>query len=174
MKDIEFRLMAELMKDSRRSDRDLAKKLNVSQPTVTRTRTRLEKEGTIKEYTMIPDFQKLGFQIMSFTLAKLRKDVSEDDIAVTRAKLRETLKTAHVSTVLTMRGIGADANYVTIAFHESYNAYLRFIDLVRQQPILQVTDIRTFMVNLAETQFRPLSFKTLAEYVVRMKSEENR
>lgn len=173
MKDVELRLITELMKDSRRSDRDLAKRLNVSQPTITRTRQKLEKEGYIKEYTIIPDFKKLGFQMVSFTLAKLKRDVSEDAIAETRGKLRQMLQKENVSTILTMRGIGIDADYITIAFHESYDAYLRFIDLVRQQPILQVGDMRTFMASLSETQFRPLSFHTLAEYMARMETKKN-
>ena len=63
MRKIEWKLISELMKNSRRSDRDLAKVIGKSQPTVTRTRTRLEKQGYIKEYTMLPDFQKLGFEI---------------------------------------------------------------------------------------------------------------
>mgnify|MGYP006271117405 CR=1 FL=1 len=49
LKDVELRIVAELMKNSRRSDRELAKVVGVSQPTVTRTRSRLEKEGIIKE-----------------------------------------------------------------------------------------------------------------------------
>jgi DNA-binding Lrp family transcriptional regulator len=44
MKDIERRLVSELMINSRRSDRQLAKALAVSQPTVTRVRAKLEKE----------------------------------------------------------------------------------------------------------------------------------
>jgi DNA-binding Lrp family transcriptional regulator len=36
MKDIELKLISELMLDSRRSDRELAKVLGVSQPTVSR------------------------------------------------------------------------------------------------------------------------------------------
>ena len=43
MKDFELKLISELMKNSRRSDRELAKILQVSQPTVTRVRTKLEK-----------------------------------------------------------------------------------------------------------------------------------
>jgi DNA-binding Lrp family transcriptional regulator len=53
MKTVELRLMAELMKNSRRSDRDLAKAVGVSQPTIGRTIKKLEKEGYIKEYTPI-------------------------------------------------------------------------------------------------------------------------
>jgi DNA-binding Lrp family transcriptional regulator len=53
MKKIELKLLPELLNDSRRSDRDLARSLGTSQPTVTRTRIRLEKEGYLKEYTVI-------------------------------------------------------------------------------------------------------------------------
>jgi DNA-binding transcriptional MocR family regulator len=52
LKNTETGLISELMKNSRRSDRQLAKALNVSQPTVTRTMTKLEREGIIKEHTL--------------------------------------------------------------------------------------------------------------------------
>jgi DNA-binding Lrp family transcriptional regulator len=64
LKDVELRIIAELIKNSHRSDRELARVIGVSQPTVTRSINRLEKEGIIKDYAMIPDFRKLGYQIM--------------------------------------------------------------------------------------------------------------
>ena len=72
MKDIERRLLSELMKNCRRSDRELAKVLGVSQPTVTRAIHRLQEEGYIKEYTVIPDFSKLGYELMGFTFVKMK------------------------------------------------------------------------------------------------------
>ena len=45
MKDRMMKVLLELLKDSKRSDRELAKVLGVSQPTVSRTRWRLVKEG---------------------------------------------------------------------------------------------------------------------------------
>ncbi|MCJ7633616.1 winged helix-turn-helix transcriptional regulator [Candidatus Bathyarchaeota archaeon] len=72
MKDVELKLIAELTKNSRRSDRELAKQLRVSQPTVTRIRNRLEKEGIIREYTIIPDFTRLGYQMASIAFAKMK------------------------------------------------------------------------------------------------------
>jgi len=39
-----------LLSNCKQSDREIAKKANVSQPTVTRIRTRLEKVGIIKAY----------------------------------------------------------------------------------------------------------------------------
>jgi len=44
MKETERKLFHELIKNSKRSDRELAKMLRVSQPTITRTRKRLENE----------------------------------------------------------------------------------------------------------------------------------
>jgi Lrp/AsnC family transcriptional regulator for asnA, asnC and gidA len=72
LKDAELRVISELMKNSRRSDRELAKTLGISQPTVSRLIGRLEKEGVIKEYTMIPDFCKLGFNLMAVVMFKLK------------------------------------------------------------------------------------------------------
>jgi DNA-binding Lrp family transcriptional regulator len=69
LKDVEIRIIAELMKNSRRSDRELAKVLGVSQPTITRTRTSLESQGLI-EYTAVPDFARLGYELLVFTLVK--------------------------------------------------------------------------------------------------------
>jgi DNA-binding Lrp family transcriptional regulator len=45
IRDIELKILSELMKNARISDRELAKKIGVSQPTVSRIRSRLEKEG---------------------------------------------------------------------------------------------------------------------------------
>lgn len=42
MKSIELKIVSELMKNSHRSDRELARRIGTSQPTVTRVRTRLE------------------------------------------------------------------------------------------------------------------------------------
>lgn len=50
MKEVELRLAAELMKNSRRSDRELAKALKVSQPTVSRMRNKLERGSDKRVY----------------------------------------------------------------------------------------------------------------------------
>lgn len=61
-------LLYELMKDSKRSDRELAKVVSVSQPTITRMRKTLEKQEHIREYTIIHAFEKIGFEIIALNL----------------------------------------------------------------------------------------------------------
>lgn len=80
MKDIELKLLSELMKNSRRSDRELAKAIGTSQPPVSRMISRLEKEGVIKEYTMIPDFSKVGLEIMALTFIKFEQPLKEEKL----------------------------------------------------------------------------------------------
>jgi DNA-binding Lrp family transcriptional regulator len=94
LKDVEIRIVAELMKNSRRSDREIALAVGVSQPTVSRTIEKLEKEGVIKEYTMIPDFSRLGYEIMGSTQFELREEPFED-----RVKAREAIIDKHAGLV---------------------------------------------------------------------------
>jgi DNA-binding Lrp family transcriptional regulator len=72
MKETELKLISELMKNSRRSDRELAKAIGTSQPTVSRMIQKLEKQGIISEYTMIPDFTKLGYSLLTISRSRAR------------------------------------------------------------------------------------------------------
>jgi len=79
MKEKMKRLVSELLKDSKRSDRELAKILKTSQPTISRMRHTLVKEGIIREFTAIPDFAKLGYQIMAVTIAKAKATLTPNE-----------------------------------------------------------------------------------------------
>ena len=48
MKPVMLKLVSELFRNSRKSDREMARKLGVSQPTVSRMRGKLESEGMIQ------------------------------------------------------------------------------------------------------------------------------
>jgi DNA-binding Lrp family transcriptional regulator len=66
-KEEKVKLLFELMKNARRSDRELAKALKISQPTVTRKRKMLEKDKLVREYTIIPDLEKIGYEFVALT-----------------------------------------------------------------------------------------------------------
>ena len=80
-REMELMILSELMKDSRRSDRELAKQLKMSQPTVSRIRNKLEKAGYIEEYTLIPNFTKLGYNLMALTFIARAKEYAKQDVS---------------------------------------------------------------------------------------------
>ena len=170
MKDVELRLISELMKNSRRSDRELARVLRISQPTVTRIRTRLEKEGIVKEYTMIPDFGKLGYKILALVFVKLKELLSQEQIDKARKIARESLKVRPSEVVMLERGIGLGYNGVFITYHEDYSSYSKFVKWIGQFQFLELTEIRSFLVNLEdEVRYRPLTLSALANHALQMK-----
>lgn len=166
MKEIELKLVCELMKNSRRSDRELAKVLGVSQPTVSRVMKKLEKEGVIKEYTIIPDFAKLGFEIVSIDLAKLKEPISEEKLKEVRKQVRQTLWKDPMSMIVAMSGIGCNADRVVVAFHEDYSTYMEYLNKIRQHPLVMVEEIKSFLINLNDrSQYLPLTLSSLADYI---------
>jgi DNA-binding Lrp family transcriptional regulator len=165
VKDVELKLICELLKNSRRSDRELAKALGVSQPTVTRTRTKLEKEGYIKEYTIIPDFPKLGFEIMALNLMSLRKEPSDEELKKLAEYGQEYEKRKPFALALAVSGIGAGYNRATISFHENYSSLTEFIRESKQSPWSEFYQYDTFIISLAHDHYRTLTFSTIASHL---------
>ncbi|MGA2308198.1 MAG: Lrp/AsnC family transcriptional regulator [Candidatus Bathyarchaeia archaeon] len=173
MKDVESRLVAELMKNSRRSDRELARALRVSQPTVSRMIKRLEAEGVIKEYTMIPNFIELGYKIMALTLCSL-KEVSHEEYKETIAAAEKNLR-GELSQKIIMfeRGLGLESTGVIVSLHENYSSYVEFIDKLKEHPFLDVSRFRSFLTSLEDkVHIRPLTFSLLANHVLQMKEKK--
>jgi DNA-binding Lrp family transcriptional regulator len=127
------------MKNSRRSDRELARAIGTSQPTVTRTRARLEKERVIKEYTMIPDFSKLGFQILAITFLAVEKEPDS-----------QKFRKAFENVLMIERGIGLKYSHVVVSIHKDYSSYIEFERRLKQNRSWTVTDSASFLVYLNE------------------------
>jgi DNA-binding Lrp family transcriptional regulator len=158
------------MKNSRRSDRELSRVLGISQPTVSRMIKKLEKEGVIKEYTMIPDFRKLGFEIMALNLIKLKKEPTEEETKKLKDYGKEYEKRKPFALALAVSGMGAGYNRATISFHENYNSLMEFINESRQTPWSDFYGYDTFIINLTrEDHYRFLTFSTVAKYLSMMK-----
>jgi len=173
LRDVELKLIAELIKNSRRSDRQLAKQLHVSQPTVTRTRNKIEKEGFIREYTIIPDFARLGYKMASITFAKLKETPSEKTFEDIGGQAAEMEKKNPSPTITAMRGIGCNADYVSVAFHKTYSEYTQYMRYLREFPHVKVDEIKSFVINLSdEGHFRYLTFSALADYLLRTEGNQ--
>jgi DNA-binding Lrp family transcriptional regulator len=169
MKDAELRLIAELMKNSRRSDRELSKVIGISQPTVSRTIARLEKEGVLKEYTAIPDFRKLGFEIMAVTFVSLTKEPTKEELKEFRKTGREIQMANPRALLLAMDGTGGlGFSRILISFHEDYSSYMETIRLVKANAhLIDASRVESFLVSLAnEEPFQALTLSTIASYLL--------
>jgi DNA-binding Lrp family transcriptional regulator len=171
-KDVGLRLIAELMRNCHRSDRELARALGVSQPTVTRIRTRLEKEGIVKEYTAIPDFNKLGFSMLCVTFTRLRQEFPDEVVEKKRKEMQEKLEENPIPELIHMYGMGLDAERVIITLHADYSSYKRFIDRLKSNSLLEVDAVRSFIVDLTDERrhFRSLSLSQVANFLLKSSS----
>jgi len=172
LKEIERKLISELLKNSRRSDRELAKAIGVSQPTTTRLRTKLEKEGYIKEYTMIPDFAKLGYGILALTFVKLRGALDAKEVEGARKIARESLD-AFLEVIMLERGMGINYDGVIVSYHENYGSYQELRNKLKQFTFLDLSKIEAFLINLHDKVcYRSLTLATLAKHLLAMKDKE--
>ena len=168
MKEIELKLIAELMKNSRRSDRELAKALGVSQPTVSRMVKRLEEEGVIKEYTMIPDFARLGYNIMGATLLEVQIPPGEEKFHEIRKATTTIEKSAPHAALLAVNGLSQSKNRLFITFYENYSDYADAMRLTRQIPLVNVGSMESLLVDLKdETNYRVLSMSSIANHLLK-------
>lgn len=170
MKMVEWKLIGELMKNSRRSDRDLSKVIGVSQPTVSRMVKRLEAEGYIKEYTMIPDFRKLGYELVALTFLKLKGSLSNEETQKARDTVKERIKESKFPIVMLERGMGLGYDGVLVSVYENYASYTEHMNLLRTYPFLELSRLESFMISLNDrVRYRPLTLALLAEHVLETK-----
>jgi DNA-binding Lrp family transcriptional regulator len=165
LKDVEIKVIAELMKDSRRSDREIAKAVGSSQPTISRTIKKLEKEGYIKEYTMIPDFGRLGYQIMAFNFIGKQETIKEDERSALRKAALETEKKDPIACMTVADGTGLKKGRILTFLYEDYSSYRKGVERIRRLPHVEADDVESFIVDLSdEDNFRVLSLREVARH----------
>ncbi len=143
-----LRLLRELLKNSKSSDREIAKRLGVSQATITRTRTQLNKEGYIKTYTVVPDFVKLGYEIMAFTFSKLKTYPTKEDIEKIFQRATEWVaKRPNVIFAADGEGLGGK-DVMMIYFHKNYSKYADFMRNYALEWGKIVSTFESFIVSL--------------------------
>jgi DNA-binding Lrp family transcriptional regulator len=163
LKPIDYKLLFELMKDSHRSDRRLAKALGVSQPTVTRRRALLE-ENFIEGYTVIPKFGKIGYELAAFTFikSKLKQKTGQEREEALKNMKEWYLKQPNVILVADGRGMGWDA--ICISLHENFTDYTEFIRAQDSELADFIIENQTFHADLKPgLVIKPFHLKYLAE-----------
>jgi len=169
---IEFSVLSELMRNSRVSDRELARKLKKSQPTMSRIRAKLEREGYIREYTLIPDFTKLGYEIASVVFVRSRYRPTQEEIGKIREIAHEWEKKLAFSTIMAIEGEGLGHQAMLVSFHKNYASYREFIDQVKSFPYIDVENVQSFLIGVKTAYaYRSLTFSTLAKDILTMRRE---
>ncbi len=165
LKDNELRLICALIRDSRRTDRELAKIVGLSQPTVSRIRQRLEKQGYM-DYAGIPNLLKLGFEIVAMTFGNWKYDKYPD----TRVSSAKQFVKSHPNLIFLSSGRGMNSDRVAITVHRDYTDYTKFLSEIRTDwgEYMEITG--SFLISLRQDEpLRSFTFKYLADIL-----EENR
>jgi DNA-binding Lrp family transcriptional regulator len=146
-----------LIKGARRSDRELARVLKISQPTITRKRAKLERNGYVKEYTVIPDLTKMGYDFIAVTFLSFAEDRPE-----LFDKAREWVRN-RPCIIYASNGEGMRMNSIMTSVHTNYASYSKLITELRRDWQPNLKDIQTFMISLARPDLliKPLSFRYL-------------
>lgn len=166
LKPLDHGILLELMKNARRSDRELAKILGVSQPTITRRRSSLEKSGLIENYTLIPRWAKLGYSLMAIILVRVRVGNPGNHEAryqeVFRRGAEWLMSQPNILMAGGCRGTGVESFMISI--HKTYADFDEFMNDCRLKlgDLLEI--VQLIIVNLAGREvLKPLNPAYLAE-----------
>jgi DNA-binding Lrp family transcriptional regulator len=163
MKPIDHKLLSELMKDCRRSDRELAKALGTSQPTVSRRRVSLE-NSFIDGYTAIPKWDKIGFELVAFSFVKHRIKYAKPEVQEKiYMKVKEwMMKQPNVILAISGKGMGWDGIFVS--FHKNYSDFAEFMRKHNSELSEFLIDSQSFIADINPTTIRKsFHLKYLAE-----------
>jgi DNA-binding Lrp family transcriptional regulator len=153
----ELAILLELVNGSRRSDREISKAAGVSQPTVTRTRTKLEKDGWIREYAIIPDLKRLGYELLVFTFMSFSEDRPE-----LFERAREWVK-KQSCIIFANNGEGLGTNSLMISLHRDYASYSRLLTQLRRDWQPNLVSEQSFVISLerSDLMIKEFSFRQM-------------
>lgn len=155
-------LLLEYLKDSSRSDRELAKILGVSQPTVSRMRAKLLKDGIIEHFSAIPNLTKMGYEILAFSLVKFNMKEVLKDFQVVEKIARSWVKTRpQILFDSRAEGMGMDA--ISVSLHRSYGDYKQFLAESKEHWGNLLSEVHYVLVDIKGGISKPFSFRYIAE-----------
>ena len=165
LKPIDHKILAELLKNSRRSDRELARALGISQPTVTRRRASIEK-NFIDGYTAVPKWEKIGFEIVAFSFVKHNIKFAEPKVREEcYRKVKEWLK-KQPNVIFAIEGQGMGWDAIFVSFHKNYSDFIEFSNRHNSELSEFLVDCQSFISNISSTTVRkPFHLKYLSEMV---------
>jgi DNA-binding Lrp family transcriptional regulator len=138
--DVDRRVLRELLRDSKRSFRELARSLGLSTATVINRVQRLESSGVISNYTIQVDHEKVGYELTVIT-----------EITVSKGKLleveEEISKMPNVCAVYDVTGL-TDA--MVIAKFKNRRSLSDFTKKLLSMPYVERTNTHVVLTTIKE------------------------
>jgi len=138
--EIDRKLLRELLKDSKRSHRELARAIGVSAATVINHVQRLESAGVIKDYSARLDHERLGYELTVVT-----------EIVVSKGKLLETdEEIAKIPNVCAVYDITGQTDAMVVAKFKSRNKLSDFTKALLAMPYVERTNTHVVLTTVKE------------------------
>jgi DNA-binding Lrp family transcriptional regulator len=143
--EIDKKLLKELLLDSKRSFRELAKSIGVSAATVINHVQRLESGGVIQDYAVLLDHERLGYELTVVT-----------EIIVSKGKLLETdAEIAKIPNVCAVYDITGQTDAMVVAKFKSRSDLSDFTKKLLAMPYVERTNTHVVLTTVKE-DFRML------------------
>ena len=115
------------------------------------------KERMIREFTVVPDFAKMGYEIMAISCVRKKTPITE----LTEKGMKWMKKYPNIIFAAETEGMGK--NGVVISLHKNYADFSRFVSESLLYWKGEIQDFGTMLISLKGIVARPLSLKHLAE-----------
>lgn len=157
-------LIFELLKDCNRSDRDFAKVLKVSQPTISRMRKKIVEEKMVLGFSAIPNFYSMGYRLMVITLVKNKHNFASTKTREEGFNKVQKWMMSKPNVVFCDFCRGMGMNGIMISFHKSYEEFDTFMTEHNNKLGSILNDTQNIIVNLGEHKVvKPFHFSYLSE-----------
>lgn len=138
--EIDVKILGELRKDARASYRQVAKRIGVAVGTVQSRIRRMEEEGVIRGYTLISDYEKLGYTLTVIT-----------EITVSKGKLLETERAiAELPSTCAVYDVTGLTDAIVIAKFKSRDQLSDFTKGLLKMPFVERTNTHVVLTTHKE------------------------
>ncbi|MEM4182161.1 MAG: Lrp/AsnC family transcriptional regulator [Candidatus Pacearchaeota archaeon] len=134
-------VLLEIIKGCKKSDQEIARKLNTSRQTVFKIRKKLEIEGFIRKYLSIIDFSKLGFNVHAVIMYRWKDYSKKKELEEVTNFIKNQ---PEVILFIKGEGIGNKTDLI-ISVHEDLKDYESFIRKLKISWKDNVEDLEIFL-----------------------------
>jgi hypothetical protein len=115
---------------------------------------------------MIPDFKRLGYQIMALAFLGKPETQKQEESEELRKTARELEKKTPFANMMVVDGMGIRKGRVLINLYKDYGSYLEGMATIKSLPHVEADQAESFLVDLCdERNFRVLSMEQVARHI---------